>query len=106
MGLLAEISKIVDDALASLTAILVSQKVSSVDDVDKANDFTKEAIYSLRQKAIIEILSKTKEEVEGARLKPEDTAKIVKEYPLAFPIYHVKTAAEAQLQAIKKAIKE
>ena len=53
-----EIEQAIDNSLVILTAILIKLGVSNVDDFARADESTQEAIYSLRQNTINQILSK------------------------------------------------
>jgi len=59
-----QVAEITDKSLADLTAILIQLKVTSLDDVKRANEPTQEAIYSLRNKTINQILNLFKAEVD------------------------------------------
>ena len=88
-----QVAEITDKSLADLTAILIQLKVTSLDDVKRANEPTQEAIYSLRNKTINQILNLFKAEVDKLTVIPLEQALHTGGY---------KYACEAQLQDIKK----
>jgi len=61
-----EIEQAIDNSLVILTAILIKLGVSNVDDFARADESTQEAIYSLRQNTINQILSKLDQYVKMA----------------------------------------